>query len=244
MNVSVTKDEKTNEFFQKQFQEVAQHYDELEAVPYSLHKMIFDLIPTKHHAYLDLGCGTGRLLEMVIPAFHRSTGLDFSRNMIEIAKKRTHGKTQFVCCPIDEMEFGERSFDYVTCTGVLHHLHNDHQNLNKALLKMKHILNPGGRLVIADFVTPSIVRSRVDWLYYIAPVLKSFKNRDINIFKEAKGRPKIFREHMAAERGMLFTRKEFYETFGGVFEGSNISTLSKWRTIVKLYYLIWDKPFI
>ena len=97
-------------------------------------------------------------------------------------------------------------------------------------------------MVIADFVTPRVVRNRVDWLYYIAPVLKSFKNRDINIFKEAKGRPRIFREHMAAERGMLFTRKEFYKIFGGVFEDSKVSTLSKRRSIVKLYYLIWNKP--
>jgi len=211
-------------------------------VPYSLHKMVLDSIPTKHHTYLDLGCGKGRLLEMVTPTFHLSTGLDFSRNMIEIAKKRTHGKTQFVCCPIDEMEFGERSFDYVTCTGVLHHLHNDPKNLNKTLFKIKRILNPGGRLVIADFDTPHVVRNRVDWLYYIAPALKALKNRDLNIIKEAKGRPRIFREHMAAERGMLFTRKEFYKIFGGVFEDSKISTLSKKRSIVKLYYLIWNKP--
>ena len=242
MNSKAAKDEKPNDFFQKQFEDVAQYYDELEAVPYSLHKMIFDSIPTNHHTYLDLGCGTGRLLEMVAPAFHLSTGLDFSRNMIEIAKKRTNGKTQFVCCSIDQMEFGEGSFDYVTCTGVLHHLHNDPKSLNKTLFKMKRILKPGGRLIIADFVTPRVVRNRVDWLYYIAPVLKSLKNRDINIFMEAKGRPRIFREHMAAERGMLFTRKAFYKTFGGVFEDSGISTLSKKRTIVKLYYLIWDKP--
>ena len=242
MNLNVEKDEKTNEFFQKQFEDVAQHYDELEAVPYSLHKMIFDLIPTKHHSYLDLGCGTGRLLEMVSPAFHLSTGLDFSRNMIEIAKKKTKGQTQFACCSIDEMEFEEELFDYITCTGVLHHLHNDPKNLNKTLLKIKRILNPGGRVVIADFVTPRIVRNRADWLYYIAPALKALKNRDINIFMAAKGRPRIFREHMAAERGMLFTQKEFYKTFGGVFGDSKISTLSKKRTIVKLYYLIWDKP--
>lgn len=242
MNSKVAKDEKTNEFFQRQFEDIAQHYDELEAVPYSLHKMIFDLVPAKNNSYLDLGCGTGRLLEMITPAFHFSTGLDFSRRMIEIAKKRINGKSKFVCCSIDEMEFEEGSFDYVTCTGVLHHLNNDPRNLNQTVLKIKRILNPGGRLVIADFVTSTIIRKRTDWLYHIAPLLKSLKNGDMNIIKEAKGRPKIFREHMAAERGMLFTRKEFYKIFGGVFEGSKISYLSKKYAIVKLYYLIWDKP--
>ena len=106
---------------------------------------------------------------------------------------------------------------------------------------MRRILRPGGRLLIADFVIPGIIKKRSDWLYYLFSIYNFLKNWDVTQTSQHQKRDRVLRDHMVAERGMLFTKKDFNKTFGGVFENSRIGYLSRKYDITKLYYLIWDK---
>lgn len=227
--------------FQDEFDGIAKYYDKIEPVPLALHKMIHNLMPENKNTFLELGCGTGRLLKMMIPEFKYCTALDFSKEMINIAKKRISSKAKFIHCSVDEMDFKDESFDYIVCNALFHHLHNDKKRLIKTLKKIKHILKLKGRLFISDFVTYKSLRSKQDWIHYLYLISKTIKKDRFNIISEIKKEPYIFRKHLVTERGMFFTKKEFYEWFGSSFKNSKIEYFGRTRDLIKIYYLIWDK---
>jgi len=231
----------TQEVFQKQFDEIAQHYDSIEPVPMFIQRKVLDLIPTKRDSFLELGCGTGRLLEIIAPKFKSCTGLDFSAGMIRIAKKRLGNKIEFIHSPVEKMDFKKNSFDYIVCVALFHHLNKEQDKLQITLDKMKEILKPGGRILICDFVTFKILKYRADWIHDIYSIFNSIVKKDIHIFKKINKEPKIFRKHLKSERGMFFTKKEFYDIFESNFKGSRIGYFGNRRKLINLYYLVWDK---
>ena len=102
-------------------------------------------------AYLDLGTGTGRLIELMDGRFARALGIDLSHDMLAIA--RTHldkagiGGVQIRQGDIYALPLARDSFDVVTMHQVLHYLDDP----GKALREAARVLRPGGRLVVVDF---------------------------------------------------------------------------------------------
>ncbi|MGD9915331.1 MAG: ArsR/SmtB family transcription factor [Rhizobiaceae bacterium] len=100
---------------------------------------------------LDLGTGTGRLLEIFAPLYRRGVGIDMSREMLAVARANldragvTHAQVRQgdIYAPPVERD----SFDLVTVHQVLHYL--DDPRL--AILEAAKLLRPSGRLVIVDF---------------------------------------------------------------------------------------------
>jgi ubiquinone/menaquinone biosynthesis C-methylase UbiE len=68
---------------------------------------------------LDLGCGNGRLYEFFSGRNIDYTGVDFSENLIRIAKEKYGDK--FVEGDILNLPFSEQKFDSVWSIAVLHH---------------------------------------------------------------------------------------------------------------------------
>lgn len=102
-------------------------------------------------SFLDVGTGTGRLLELLAPRAERAVGIDASREMLAIARAK-----------LDAAEIGNAvvrqgdayrlpvhpgSFDLVTIHQVLHFLDDPSAAIREAALALK----PGGRLAIIDF---------------------------------------------------------------------------------------------
>lgn len=100
---------------------------------------------------LDLGTGTGRVLELFAPLYARGTGIDASREMLSIARssleKKEINKAQVRLGNLMNLPTPEKAFDLVTIHQVLHYL-DDPQAAIKEAVKA---LAPGGRLLIADF---------------------------------------------------------------------------------------------
>lgn len=100
---------------------------------------------------LDLGTGTGRLLELFAPIYRRGIGIDFSRDMLSIARANldrseiAHAQVRqgdIYSPPVDR-----NMFDLVTMHQVLHYLYNPAQAIQEAA----RLLRPGGRFVVVDF---------------------------------------------------------------------------------------------
>lgn len=100
---------------------------------------------------LDLGTGTGRLLELFAPIYRRGVGIDFSRDMLAIARANldraqiAHAQVRqgdIYSPPVDR-----NMFDLVTMHQVLHYLYNPAQAIQEAA----RLLRPGGRFVVVDF---------------------------------------------------------------------------------------------
>jgi ubiquinone/menaquinone biosynthesis C-methylase UbiE/DNA-binding transcriptional ArsR family regulator len=100
---------------------------------------------------LDLGTGTGRMLELFGGDIERGLGLDLSLDMLALARARLdraglkhcsvrHGDIYDLALPRD-------SFDAVIIHQVLHFLDDS----ARAIAEAARVLRPGGRLLVVDF---------------------------------------------------------------------------------------------
>jgi SAM-dependent methyltransferase len=95
---------------------------------------------------LDVGCGTGLLMEALKP-YGRLVGVDGSPGMVEILKKNDRGDA--LVGPTYELPFADGRFDVVFCVAVLHHV-ADPMRVRATIREMVRVARPGGHVVIWD----------------------------------------------------------------------------------------------
>ena len=100
---------------------------------------------------LDLGTGTGRMLEMFGPDIERGLGLDLSLDMLLLARDRLERAGLRNCSvrqgDIYDLPLANESFDVVIVHQVLHFLDDG----ARAIREAARVLRPGGRLLVVDF---------------------------------------------------------------------------------------------
>ncbi len=100
---------------------------------------------------LDLGTGTGRMLELFGPEIERGLGLDLSLDMLLLARDRLERAGLKHCSvrqgDIYDLPIGNDSFDVVIVHQVLHFLDDS----ARAIKEAARVLRPGGRLLVVDF---------------------------------------------------------------------------------------------
>lgn len=103
------------------------------------------------HSLLDLGAGTGRMLELLAPLAQRAVGVDLSPAMLNLARARIeeHGlrnvtlrQGDIYAPPVERA-----AYDLVVIHQVLHFLDDP----GRALAEAARTLRPGGRLLVVDF---------------------------------------------------------------------------------------------
>jgi len=101
---------------------------------------------------VDLGTGTGRMLELLDGHFKKGVGIDSSREMISVARakfERSGQKSVFVRLgDIGQLDEYRASADMTMLHQVLHHFLDPGQ----ALLDARETLKPGGKIVVVDFM--------------------------------------------------------------------------------------------
>ncbi|MBB5652723.1 ArsR family transcriptional regulator [Rhizobium leguminosarum] len=99
---------------------------------------------------LDLGTGTGRILELLSGLYRRAIGVDASRDMLSGARanldKSRITKATVRHADILNLPFEGQDFDLVTIHQVLHFF--DQPEI--AIAEAARMLRPGGRLVVID----------------------------------------------------------------------------------------------
>jgi ubiquinone/menaquinone biosynthesis C-methylase UbiE/DNA-binding transcriptional ArsR family regulator len=150
-DVKAQRQSRANEYFRvnaKSWDEIRSLHVPDDAVETKL-KEIIGKAPFQ--AMLDLGTGTGRLLELFAGQYRRGIGIDMSRDMLSVARANldrlgiTHAQVRqgdIYALPVDR-----ESFDLVTLHQVLHFLDEPGQAIRQAA----RALRPSGRMVIVDF---------------------------------------------------------------------------------------------
>lgn len=118
---------------------------------------------------LDIGCGDGLLVQRIAPFCQYVLGIDLDQDATARAQIRLANlanvsleTVDFLDMPIPSLE--ER-FSTIICVATLHHM-----DLQSALLKMRNILIPGGRILIIGLAAN---KSFADYAFsglYVIPV--------------------------------------------------------------------------
>jgi len=102
-------------------------------------------------ALLDLGTGTGRMLELFAADIDRGLGIDLSLDMLAFARARLDRAGLKHCSvrhgDIYNLALQRDSFDVVIVHQVLHFLDDS----ARAIVEAARVLRPGGRLLVVDF---------------------------------------------------------------------------------------------
>ncbi|MCW6510506.1 metalloregulator ArsR/SmtB family transcription factor [Lichenifustis flavocetrariae] len=107
--------------------------------------------PGPFHAMLDLGTGTGRMLELLAGRARRAVGIDGSPAMLSVARARLDRKAlpqvQLRQGDLYALPVERDGYDLVVIHQVLHYLDEP----GRAIREAARVLRPGGRLVVVDF---------------------------------------------------------------------------------------------
>jgi DNA-binding transcriptional ArsR family regulator/ubiquinone/menaquinone biosynthesis C-methylase UbiE len=137
------------------FAKVAGRWDQLRAlhVPEAaVEAAIVDALAGRSiELLLDLGTGTGRMLELLAGLYRQGIGIDSSREMIAVARAKLASAgiahAQVRLGDIAEMEPGGRAADVIMLHQVLHYFDDP----GRMLLAVRGGLRSGGSIVVVDF---------------------------------------------------------------------------------------------
>jgi len=101
--------------------------------------------------FLDIGTGTGRILELLGPRVERGVGVDLSRKMLSVARANLQ-RADLRNCQVRhgdmyQLPFNRNSFDAAVIHQVLHFA----DDAADVIAEAARALRPGGRLVVVDF---------------------------------------------------------------------------------------------
>jgi len=103
------------------------------------------------HDLVDLGTGTGRVLELLGPQATRAVGVDLSREMLAVARANLDRAGLAHCMvrqgDIAQLPLPDASADAAVIHQVLHYATDP----GRVVAEAARVLEPGGRLVIVDF---------------------------------------------------------------------------------------------
>ena len=120
---------------------------------------------------LEVGCGTGLILQRLKRHCKDCIGVDLSSRMLSKAKKRG-----FDCIQADatSLPFGDESFDCVVCFKVLPHI----PDAQSAIQEMTRVTKKGG-VVALEFYNTQSLRYLVKRIKPASKVAKSVSDKDV-----------------------------------------------------------------
>ena len=159
------REEKLKAITIKEFDKVAESFDNdnpsvYNTCKYDYEELLKEVTKEKFKDYLDAGCGTGALIHLIQCSYpeRNYTGIDLSRKMIEVAKKRKMKQAVFIHGDCEALPFEDNTFDVITCSMSFHH----YPNPEKFLTNCMRVLRVDGRLIIREIAPQS---NLLRWLF-------------------------------------------------------------------------------
>jgi ArsR family transcriptional regulator len=100
---------------------------------------------------LDIGTGTGRLLEVLAPQTARGIGVDLSRDMLSIARANLE-RAGIRHCQVRQADMYALPLDAASVdAAVIHQVLHFADQPQKVIVEAARVLRPGGQIVVIDF---------------------------------------------------------------------------------------------
>jgi ubiquinone/menaquinone biosynthesis C-methylase UbiE len=148
------------------FEKISSHYSDTFVGKYTkpmYNALMKELAVRNFETLLDVGCGTGRFLSIVLNEFDvEVSGIDISPGMIERSKELLGGRADLRVGDSEHLPWKEKSFDMVTCNASFHH----YPNPELVLKEMRRVLTRGGSVIIADPWAPNPWRFFANFLRF------------------------------------------------------------------------------
>ena len=148
---------------------------------------------TENSEILEFGCGTGSTALLHAPLVKKITATDYSKKMIDIAKKKAAQQkvqnVEFITTTLFDLNFPSGSFDVILGLNILHLL----KNYEDAIQKSYELLKPGGVLITSTACIgegSALLRTLLPIGSYLR-VLPQIKVFDKGQFKRALGKPGV-----------------------------------------------------
>jgi len=126
----------------------------------------------------DIGCGNGRNMQYID---HKFIGID---NCIEFIKMCRNKQLNTIYANMNNIPLSSQSTNYIICIATFHHLESYKNRLN-ALLEMKRLLKPGGKILLSVWSKVQPRKTRVIFNNYGDNIVlwKNIHKRYYYIFK-------------------------------------------------------------
>ncbi|MGH8103407.1 MAG: class I SAM-dependent methyltransferase, partial [bacterium] len=111
--------------------------------------------PKRGEKLLDVACGPGTVTLAFARAGCQVTGVDFTERMLDLAREGVGGdrlRVRFLPGDAEALPFPDNSFHLAYSRASFHHF----ERPEKALDEMSRVTQPGGRVLIADFVSSEV----------------------------------------------------------------------------------------
>lgn len=118
-------------------------------------------LPAGGHV-LDVATGTGMVAAELLRHGYEVTGIDQSRGMLEIARRRFGDAIELVEASAESLPFGDSSFDHLTVTYLLRYVDDP----RATMAELARVVRPGGVVASLEFGVPGGI-ARPLWNAYV-----------------------------------------------------------------------------
>lgn len=190
------------------WEKLAHKYNNLWVQKYSLgptrrevKKIVLPLLEkNKELKILDIGCGTGQLINEIRHQFQSVNylGIDVAENMIDIAKKNNEGENiKFKTCSIETYDSQDK-YDIIICTHAFPYFPNKEDMMKK----IASLCNEEGQVIIVNSSTNSLKDLIIN--FFLKATTSKAKYLSINEMK------KLFEVSKLKIKNIEIIRERFY----------------------------------
>lgn len=214
-----------------QFNRVAEEYDFVNTL-LNDYSFFMNNLPVQTGRALDVGCGSGILVNELSAHFGEVIGIDISDEMLEIATaKRQHSNTTYLNMDAENLVL-DGKFDFIVSRTTFHHL-ND---IPKVIRQLQALLNDGGKLVILDNVSeretpPAYVYIAGAVIEFIPHIRKFGFRNAVRIFNHQTSRSWL--EHVTSDK--YKSEQQYHELYGNLLPDCRLQKMG-WAMGI-----VWEK---
>lgn len=137
-------------------------YDDLNSKVQSEDLKFYEKLLKKSKDILEVACGTGRIMSKICKESNYIMGLDNSKEMISIARKKLKDENvEFVLGDMTKLENIDKKFDYIICgyNSLQHVL--DNKGVSNFFESARNLLKNDGRIIV-DIFNPNPIFLNVE----------------------------------------------------------------------------------